>query len=60
MRALIESQFNCQVLQWAEASDDGQIFSAVRDGVLLVAESVALLVSALQDHSRRPLLLMAA
>ena len=60
MRDLLEHQFDCTILQWAEESDHGQIFSAVQDGVLLVAESLALLISALQDRTHQPVMLMAA
>lgn len=62
VRDLIESQFSARILQWNEPEDDlgGVVFSAIQRGRLIVAESVALLISALQDEERRPLILMAA
>lgn len=62
MRDLIESQYSAKIVQWNEPEDDlgGVIFSAIQRGRLIVAESVALLVSALQDTERRPLILLAA
>lgn len=60
MKELIEEQFNCQVVQWNEESDHGPLFSAILDGVWIQAESVALLISALQDRTHLPVLLMAA
>lgn len=60
MRDMIEQQFHCKVVQWAEPTDDGAIFSAVKDGRWLMAESLALLISALQDADPRPLMLLAA
>jgi hypothetical protein len=60
MRALLEEQFNCKIVQWGEESDHGQLFSAILDGVWIQAESLALLISGLQDRTRLPVLLMAA
>lgn len=62
MRDFIETQLDARVVQWAEPEDDlgGVIFSAIQRGRLIVAESVALLVSALQETERRPLILLAA
>lgn len=62
MREFLESQFGARIVQWAEPTDDfgGQTFSAVCAGRLIVAESLALLVSALQDRARSPIILLAA
>lgn len=55
MRDLLETQFHCTILSWAEPTDDGHLFSAIIDGVMVQAESVALLVSALQDRTHQPI-----
>lgn len=62
MRDSIERQYECRVLQWDEpiGAMDGSVFSAYQRGRLVVAESLALLISALQENEPRPLLLMAA
>lgn len=62
MRDLIEDQFTCTIRQWAEPTDDfgGEVYSAVQNGRLLVAESLALLISALHEEAHRPLILLAA
>lgn len=55
MRDLIEQQFSCRIVQWDEPAGamDGATFSAItREGALVCAESVALLISALQDEGR--------
>lgn len=57
---LLETQYHCKIVQWNEPTDDGAIFSAVKDGRWLMAESLALLISALQDADPRPLMLLAA
>jgi len=59
---LIEHQFNCSIRQWGEPTDDmgGEAWSAVQHGRLICAESLALLISALQDHTPRPVWLLAA
>lgn len=59
MRELLESQFACRIIQWNEESDHGPLFSAIIGGVWVQAESVALLVSALQDILHQPLLMAA-
>ena len=53
MREMIEHQFACRTVQWNEAADagDGALFSAItREGALVCAESIALLITALQDE----------
>ena len=62
MRDLIEAQYQCEVRQWGEPQDDldTALYSAVQSGRLIVAESLALLISALQERIQRPLLLCAA
>ncbi len=57
MRDLLEHQFDCEIVQWDEPTDCGPVFSAVQNGVWLQAESLALLISALQDRLHQPLLL---
>lgn len=60
MYELIQTQFNCRIVQWNEPTDGGAVYSAIREGVLIVAESLALLISGLQDACPRPLMLLAA
>lgn len=62
MRDLIEAQYSARVIQWNEPNGDldGVTYSAIVAGRYIVAESLALLISALQDEARSPLLLMAA
>ncbi len=61
MKDMIERQYDAQVMQWGEPEDDlgGVIYSAYQRGRLIVAESLALLISALQERDQRPLLLAA-
>lgn len=62
MRQHLETQFSCRIVSWSEPADDlgGVIFSAFHRGRLVVAESLALLISALQDEDARPVWLLAA
>lgn len=61
MRALIEAQFDCTILVWDEPTDDlgNTQFRAYKAGRLIVADSLALLISALQDEDHIPLRLAA-
>jgi hypothetical protein len=61
MRTAIEAQFSCSILDWNLPEDDfGAVrFSAYVGGELLVADSLALLISALQEREPYPLLLAA-
>lgn len=60
MRQFIETQYSAEVLQWDEPDGDGGVtFSAYARGALIVAPSLALLLSALQDEAHTPLLLAA-
>lgn len=56
----LETRFNCRIVQWNEPTDGGAVYSAIREGVLIVAESLALLISGLQDTQPRPLMLLVA
>lgn len=62
MRDLIETQFDCEILAWDEPKDDlgWREFRALKAGRLIVADSLALLISALQDEEHIPLMLLAA
>lgn len=53
MRDFIETTFACRVLQWDEPSDFGPVFSALKDGRLIVADSLMLLLAALSESQRR-------
>lgn len=61
MRTALEVQFSCTIRQWNEPVDDlgGTLFSAVHGGELILADSLALLISALQEREPLPLLLAA-
>ena len=62
MRAYLEAQYNANIVRWNEPTDDGEAveFAAYCGGRLIVAESLALLLSALQERTQTPLLLLAA
>lgn len=61
MRDLLETQFNCTITQWMEPTDeDHESYSAVQNGRVLRADSLALLISALQERAARPLMLLEA
>lgn len=61
MKDFIETQYAARVIQWNEPTDDGEgvIFSALYAGRFIQADSLALLLSALQDESHQPLMLAA-
>ncbi len=61
MRDLLEAQFSCSIRAWNEPVDDmgSVLFSALIDGELVLADSLALLISALQERAHYPLLLAA-
>jgi hypothetical protein len=60
MRTLIERQYDCEIRQWGEYDGETCVFSAVQRGHLIVAESLALLLSALQELDHFPLILACA
>jgi len=62
MRTAIEEQFDCTISAWNEPSDDlgGVQFRPIIAGRLVIADTLALLISALQEADHRPLMLMAA
>lgn len=60
VRELLETQFNCRIVQWGEGTDeDMELFSAIQHGRWVRADSLALLISALQDATHRPVVLAA-
>jgi hypothetical protein len=59
VRHHLESQYNARIVQWNEPDDEGaSVFSAFVGGQYVVAPSLALLISALQDRERAPLVLL--
>lgn len=60
-REAIEAQFACRILDWNLPEDDlGAVrFSAYAGGELVVADSLALLIEALEEREPHPLLLAA-
>lgn len=61
MLQYLQTQYGVQVHQWDECDEDGQpVFAVWHNGRLIVAASCALLLSALQDATHAPLVLMAA
>ena len=55
MRDILERQFQCTIRDWGVClDDDTQVWSAVQRGRLIVAHSLALLISALQERVMRP------
>ena len=61
MRAQIEQQFHCRIIQWAEPQDDSGAlaFSALASGTFILADSLPLLIEALQALTHQPLRLAA-
>lgn len=55
MREFIETQYGVSVLRWAEPTEDGELYEVVHEGRVVRADSLALLLSAVQDHSHQPL-----
>lgn len=47
----LERALNCQILAWAEPTDDGERFVALQRGVYIEADSEALLLLALTPQS---------
>lgn len=62
MRAYLEAQFHCRILAWDEPTDDlgGVQYRALVAGRLVVADSLALLISELYEARHQPVVLMAA
>jgi len=63
MRTLIEREYSCRIVQWNEpcGAGDGAVYSAyTSSGAYICAESLALLISALQDAEHSPCALLAA
>lgn len=61
MKTFIESQYRVEFIEWATPTDDGEgvRFVALVAGRLIVAESLALMLSALQERTHTPLRLAA-
>ena len=47
MREWIERTFSAQVITWAEWDDDGERYEVLANGRLIVADSLGLLIEAL-------------
>lgn len=61
MREYIQSQYGVEILRWDEPTEDGSVlFEAIADGYVLRADSLALLLSLIQEHTHRPLVLSPA
>jgi len=59
MREHLEAHYGARVVQWNEPDDEGAtVFSAYVGGAFVVAPSLALLISALQDREQVPLVLL--
>lgn len=57
MRSFLEAQYGARVLRWDEPEDDRTVFEALHEGALIRADSLALLLSALQARTKAPLVL---
>jgi len=57
MHEFIEAQYDAEVIRWDEPTGDGDsVFEVMHRGRLIRADSLALILSALQDRTRRPVL----
>lgn len=59
MRDLIEQFYNIRVLEWDEPTDFGPRFVVIQAGCMIVADSLALLISELQAATHQPMMLAA-
>ncbi len=59
MLDFITRQYAAEVLRWAEPTEDGELYEVLAFGRVIRADSLALLLSALQDFTRQPLRLAA-
>jgi hypothetical protein len=59
MREFIEAQYHARFVQFGEPDDEGgTVFSAYCGGRFIVAPSLALMLSALQERTQHPLVLV--
>ncbi len=59
MREMIEAQYDCEFIRFAEWDGECEQFSVLCGGELIVADSLALLLSELQSRTLWPLRLAA-
>lgn len=55
MREFIEDACNVEILRWAEPVEDGEMYEVIHEGRVIRADSVALVLAAVQERSRQPL-----
>lgn len=48
MREFLEDQYGVEVRQWATPTEDGELYEVVHQGRVIRADSLALLLSAVQ------------
>jgi len=57
MREFIEDQYGVEVIRWAEPTEDGELYEVIHRGRVIRADTLALVLSAVQERSRQPLYL---
>jgi hypothetical protein len=55
MREFIEDQYGVQVLRWDEPTEDGTVFEVIHQGRVIRADTLALILSAVQEVAVKPL-----
>lgn len=55
MREFIEDQYGVEVIRWAEPTEDGELYEVIHDGRVIRADTLALVLAAVQERSRQPL-----
>lgn len=59
MREFIERQYNCTFIRFADFDGEHEMFECIVNGELILADSLALMLSELQSRTHRAMLLAA-
>lgn len=55
MREFIEDQYGVEVIRWGEPTEDGELYEVIHRGRVIRADTLALVLSAVQEVAVKPL-----